>query len=274
MPELPEVETIVRYLRPKIRGRRILDFESYTPRLFRGVSSGAVKKRISGKTIRDIGRCGKYIIFELSGGHNFYVHLMMTGKLLLNPQNTCEKHIRFWMKLSGGNILALHDIRKFGWIRLMRRRPISRGKPNPQTLRLGPDALSLSFQKFQEILKSRQGAIKPLLLNQSILSGIGNIYADEILWYAGIRPMRKAGSFSGKELQALYSAMSQVLRLAIKKGGTSSRDYRKPDGSEGGYYKLRKAYQRAGEKCSRCGGIIKRVIIGQRSAHFCPRHQK
>ncbi len=284
MPELPEVETIVRHLRPQIRGKRILDVWSNTPQLGRGPSAGQVLRLFSGvkfmksdfinftrgREIADVRRAGKNIILMLSGGRELWVHLMMTGKLLWNPANIREKYIRFWMRLSGGNFLALHDIRKFGRIRL-----IPRGKlMKSDFINLGPDALFLSFAKFREIVKKRKGAIKPLLLNQSVISGVGNIYSDEILWYAGVRPTRKADTLSEKELRALYAAMKKVLRLAIKKEGTSSRDYRKPDGSEGGYYRIRKAYQRAGEKCLRDGAVIKRVVIGQRSAHYCPKHQK
>lgn len=284
MPELPEAETIVRFLRPKIRGKQIWDMWSNTPRLFRKVKAGrsdfqrfynfkksGLQKFLRGRKILDICRKGKNIVLNLSGGHDLYIHLMMTGKLLWNPPRIQKKHIRFWIKLSGGDILALHDVRKFGWIRLLSKDKLSRGKP---TLRIGPDALSLSFQRFKEVLGGRKGVIKPLILNQKIISGIGNIYADEILWYAGIKPQRPANALKTRELKKLHLSLQGVLRLAIRKGGTSSRDYRKPDGSEGGYYNIRKAYQRAGEKCSRCGGIIERMVIGQRPAYYCPKHQR
>lgn len=275
MPELPEVETIVRYLRPKIRGKRILGIWSNTPRLFRqNVQLPVLNKLLLGRKIMDAVRLGKNLIFMLEGNYDLYLHLMMTGKLLWNPRNVRGPHIRFRMRLSGGGILVLHDIRKFGWIRLIRRSPTSRGKSGFEKLNLGPDALSLSFQKFRDVFKKRKGAIKPLLLNQSVISGIGNIYSDEILWYAGIYPKRKADSLGYREVKKLYSALRHILGLAIRKGGASARDYRKPDGSKGGYYEIRKAYQRTGERCSLEGAVIKRIKIGQRSAHFCPHHQK
>ena len=133
-----------------------------------------------------------------------------------------------------------------------------------------------SDEKFKEITKRYPNRkIKQILMDQSLLAGVGNIYADEILWYAGIRPDRRTEKFNPAEIKAIYGAMRKVLCCAIQKGGTTSRDYRKPDGSEGGYYKIRKAYQKTGERCARQdGGIIKRIVIGQRSAHYCPKHQR
>ncbi len=264
MPELPEVETIVRYLRPKIRGKRILSVETRGRRVLRyHKNSQEFVKSVAGRRIKNISRLGKNIIFELSGGACFALHLMMTGRLFLDPVKKAP-HDRLIFQLSGGQRLVFNDIRQFGWCRIV---------SAPHKL-AGPDALALKFEKFESLIRLRSGAVKSLLLNQKIISGIGNIYSDEILWYAGIKPTRSADSLSEKESRVLYSAAKKVLHLAIRKEGTSSRDYRKPDGSEGGYYKIRKAYQRAEERCSRCGAIIRRIVIGQRSAHYCPRHQK
>ncbi len=263
MPELPEVETIVRYLRPRIRGKRILEFYSNTPRLFRHHRNPAeVEKAVGGRVIEKVRRLGKNIIFQLSGGRCLVIHLMMTGAILLNPREK-RKHDRMVLRLSGNTRLVFNDIRKFGTCRVVE---------GPEAL-VGPDAFSVGFTKFKDLISSRRGAIKSVLLNQRVVAGIGNIYADEILWYAGIRPTRKADSLCEEELRAVHGAMQKVLKLAIKKEGTSMRDYRKPDDSEGGYYGVRKAYQREGEKCSRDGAVIKRIVIGQRSTHYCPRHQ-
>lgn len=264
MPELPEVETIVRYLRPKIRGKRILGMKVLGKRVLRAHKSPTtITKAVAGKIVKNIRRLGKNIIFDLSGGTSFVIHLMMTGRLLLNPPKLSE-HDRLIVGLSGGDRLVFNDIRQFGWCRVT----------GPRDWLAGPDALSLGLKKFKNLIAPRRGLIKSLFLNQKIISGIGNIYSDEILWYSGIRPTRKADTLSEKELKKLFQAMRRVLLLAIKKEGTSSRDYRKPDGTEGGYYKVRKAYQRTGEKCSRDSEIIQRIKMGGRSAHFCPRHQK
>lgn len=264
MPELPEVETIIRYLRPKIRGRRILGIEVYGKRVLRNHRTHEKFKRaIIGKKIKTIYRIGKNIIFTLNDGLRLVFHLMMTGQLLLDPRQKAS-HERLLIRLSGGKNLVFNDVRQFGWCRVIS----SREKL------AGPDTLSLNLKTFKRVIGTHRGIIKNLLLNQKAISGIGNIYSDEILWHAGIHPLRKAGSLKEREIKKLFSALRHILVLAIKKEGTSARDYRKPDGSEGGYYEIRKVYQRGGEKCSREGAIIKRIRIGSRSAHFCPVHQR
>ncbi len=264
MPELPEVETIVRHLRPKIRGKRILNIEVRGKRVLRYHKSLAdFRKSLAGKKILDVRRLGKNIIFQLHDGTSFAAHLMMTGQLLLNPKGEVG-HERLRLKLSGGNFLIFNDVRQFGWCRVV----------SSSEKLVGPDAFSSSFGTFKLLLRSHRSALKPLLLNQKIISGIGNIYADEILWYAGLRPTRVVNSLNEGEIKKLYNAVHYVLALAIKKEGTSARDYRKPDGTEGGYYKIRKVYQRAGENCLRDGAIIQKIRLGSRSAHFCPQHQK
>ncbi|MBI2640896.1 MAG: DNA-formamidopyrimidine glycosylase [Candidatus Sungbacteria bacterium] len=272
MPELPEVETVVRYLRPKITGRKILDMSSDTPRLFRVRRSRTstemksdfkkIRKQVIGRKIESLDRIGKNILFNLSGGKCLALHLMMTGKILLNPKER-SAHDRLVIKLSGGVQLVFNDPRKFGRCRIL-----EGGKVFP-----GQDALSLRFRGLKSLLGTRKSAIKNFLLDQRAVSGIGNIYSDEILWEAGVRPLRKTNSLREKDIKNLYRAMKRVLALAIKNGGTSMRDYRKPDGKEGGYYQLRKAHHRAGEKCSRDGATIRRIKIGARSAHYCPKHQ-
>lgn len=263
MPELPEVETIVRYLRSRLRGRRILGFEAKAPRLFRGHKNSAeVHRAVLGKKIVGLERVGKNIIFKLENGSYLLLHLMMTGKLLWNPVGQ-RKYDRLIIKLSGGGRLVFNDVRKFGKCQII----------SPEKLLLGRDALTVKFAEFKKLLVGKKGRTKSLLMDQKVLAGIGNIYADETLWYAGIKPTRAASTLNAPELERLYTSVKKVLRLAIKKGGTSSRDYLKPDGSKGKYYEVRKVYQREGEKCARDGAIIKRVKIGGRSSHFCPRHQ-
>jgi len=265
MPELPEVETIVRFLRPRVVGKKILKLASDTPRLFRGHQSiSEVRRKVDGRKILGLDRLGKNIFFRLEGGVCFSIHLMMTGRLLWNPP-VKGVHDRAKIILSGDHSLVLNDIRKFGRCRIVE---------NAKKL-FGPDALVITLDKFQAAAASRKIAVKNFLLDQRVLAGVGNIYADEILWYAGIRPDRRTEKFNPAEIKAIYGAMRKVLCCAIQKGGTTSRDYRKPDGSEGGYYKIRKAYQKTGERCARQdGGIIKRIVIGQRSAHYCPKHQR
>lgn len=264
MPELPEVETIVRYLQPRIRGKRILGVKANTPRLFRDVpASGAISRSIMGKRVRDVSRTGKYIGFALDDGTYLLIHLMMTGKLILGSSPRERKYDRLTLRFSGGTVLTLNDIRKFGRVRLSR---------TPQSL-VGRDPLRITLGEFRGILHGRKGMVKSLLLNQSVLAGIGNIYSDEILWTAGIHPRRKAETLSDAKLRSLYRSCRRVLALAIRKEGSSMRDYETPDGHTGGYYDIRKAYRRAGERCLRDGGIIQRLRVGSRATHFCPVHQ-
>lgn len=221
------------------------------------------KKSVKGRTIQDVMRYGKNIALNLSGGSHLLIHLMMTGRILLNPKEK-KPHDRMDMRLSGGIRLVFNDTRKFGRVRLVK---------NPQNI-VGPDPLRIQFDEFNELMSSRSGALKSVLLNQQVLSGIGNIYADETMWYAGIHPLRQVSDLNATELQKLHRACRRVLKTAIKKEGTTFRDYRKPDDSEGGYFAIRKVYQRTGEKCWRDGAIIKRIVVGQRATHYCPKHQK
>lgn len=273
MPELPEVETIVRYLRPKISGRKILDMDSDTPRLFRDHRSRTstelksdfkkVREQVLGRKIGSLERIGKNIILKLSGGKYLVLHLMMTGKLLLNPAGR-RAHDRLQIRLSGKMKLVFNDIRKFGRCRVL---------SSSQNLG-GPDALSLNLETFKFLFRGRTASIKSILLNQKLINGIGNIYSDEILWQAGIHPARPGESLTKKEIKKIFNATKSILNLAIKKEGATLRDYKKPDGTAGGYYQIRKVYQRTGEKCARDGAIIRRIKIAGRSTHFCPKHQK
>lgn len=263
MPELPEVETIVRYLRPRISGKRILKVVTDTPRLFRDYKNPAeVIRKIKGAEIRDVSRRGKNMVFHLSGGKYFVMHLMMSGRLRLNPVSA-SPHDRLTLFLSGKNKLVFNDARKFGRCRLM-------GSLDGLA---GREPFAISFADFKQALFNRKGAVKPLLLNQNLLAGIGNIYADEMLWFAGIHPLRKASDLKAREMRLLWNGMRRALATGIERGGSSMRSFQSPNGDQGGYYNIRKVYRRTGEKCPRDGGIIQKIVVGQRSAHFCPKHQ-
>lgn len=263
MPELPEVETIVRYLRPRIRGKRIIKVATDTPRLFRDYKNPRdVVRKIEGMAIRDVSRRGKNIVFHLSNGKYFLMHLMMSGRLWLNPPSE-NPHDRLILFLSGRNKIVFNDARKFGRCRLM----------NSLEGLAGKEPLEISATEFKDAILERNGAIKPLLLNQNIFAGIGNIYADEMLWYAGIHPLRKAADLRDGQARSLWNAMRRVLVKGIEKGGSSMRHFQSPNGDQGGYYDIRKVYRRTGEKCPCDGAVIKRIVVGQRSTHFCPLHQ-
>ncbi|MBI2056351.1 MAG: DNA-formamidopyrimidine glycosylase [Candidatus Sungbacteria bacterium] len=266
MPELPEVETIVRAVKPYAEGKKIQAIRSDTPRLFRECKSfGAVKKAVEGKRIIALERIGKNIVFRLDGEYDLWLHLMMSGSLLTGREAGKETYIRMEIELDNGKKILFRDIRKFGRVRLVEKIDTS--------MRLGPDALVVSFSQFAYIIQRKKKAVKTVLLDQSLVCGIGNIYADEILWYAGVMPLRNTDSLSMEEIKKIYKYMNTVLSAAIRVAGTSFRDYRKPDGSEGGYFAARKVYQRTGEACAKDGALIQRTIIAQRGTHFCPAHQ-
>lgn len=262
MPELPEVETIVRYLKPRLCGKRIVGISINEPRTIRGhKSEEEIKIGAVGKKIKNISRTGKNIIFELSNKKFLTFHLMMTGRLLLNPEKSL--HDRMAIVLSGKTTLVFNDLRKFGRCRFLTRLSFA-----------GVDALKATSSQFSCLLRGTRRKIKSVLLDQSVVSGIGNIYADEILWQAGVHPLRRANTLNSEELAQIYSGMMLILRRAIEKGGTTSRDYRKPDGTPGDYYSVRKVYQRTGERCFKDGKVILKIKIGGRTTHFCPLHQK
>lgn len=264
MPELPEVETITRLLRSQISGKKILRIASIgkNNRFFRYFkNSKKLEELVRNRTIKTVDRIGKNIVFKLSGGVDLALHLMMTGKILFNPRGS-RPHDRMRMDLSDNAHIIFNDIRKFGWCRA-----ISPGQ------NLGKDALKIRLKDFSRIVASRKERIKNMLLDQGMIAGIGNIYSDEILWYAGVNPLRPASSLTDKEIAGIYRAMRRILLLAVKKGGSTMRDYQKPDGSKGGYYALRKVYRMTGTPCVQDGALIQRIIVGQRTAHFCPIHQ-
>jgi formamidopyrimidine-DNA glycosylase len=267
MPELPEVQTIVTDLKKVLPGLKITGFWTDIP-AFR-----KIQKEVIGKKILGLERRGKNILIHLSENITLLVHLKLTGHLLCgkHPQN---RFIHLVLILSNGKQLALSDLRKFAKVLIW-----PTGKLNEITdiTKLGPEPLepSFDFKKFREILKSRRGKIKVVLMDQKAIAGIGNIYSDEILWEAGIHPFKSAEKLSEDELKRIFNAIKKVLKKGIEAKGDSMSDYRRPSGEKGRYQEIQNAYQMTGQKCRKHdGGIIKRIKIGGRSAHFCPIHQR
>ncbi|KKS43756.1 MAG: Formamidopyrimidine-DNA glycosylase [Candidatus Azambacteria bacterium GW2011_GWB1_42_17] len=293
MPELPEVQTIVDDLNKKVKGLTIADIWTDWPKQFKRSPGGfdGFKKAVKGEKIMKVWRLGKNIIFDLSGGKKILIHQKMTGHLLVgrwqlknNNWVASDKkglltekvngyiHVMFW--LSNKNMLALSDLRKFAKVLVANERDF---KNLEDVKNIGPDPLKpdFDFKKFKNLITKKRGVIKKVLMDQSIISGIGNIYADDILFTAKIHPLKKTESLGEKELKAIFEAIKKILKKAVKLRGTSTSDYRDTSGKKGGYGEVRLVYQREGEKCSRkCGGIIKRIKINSRSAHFCPICQK
>lgn len=293
MPELPEVETIIRGLRKKVIGRTITSFWTDTPSIIKKPTIKKIKKEILGLKILGIKRIAKNIIFKLSEEKIMLIHQKISGHLLYGKwemkknkphplrnkylEDKENQYIRVIFGLDNGYQMALSDLRKFAKIIF--------GKADeilnlPEIKELGPDPLekSFDFEKFKVILKTRTGKkrtgkIKQILMNQKIISGIGNIYSDEILWRARIHPLTPANKLSEKELKKIFEAMKEILSLAVEEGGSSVSDYRDVEGKKGGYQDIQNAYGREGEDCRRCGKEIERIKIGNRSSYFCPKCQ-
>lgn len=290
MPELPEVETIVNDLKKVLPRLKIHDVWSDV------FNAQKIKKEIKGEKILKIERRGKNILIHLSKEKTILIHQKMTGHLLYGKWQTADRqppttktkwiavesgplqddpenrfiHLLFF--LSNGYQLALCDMRKFAKVTILATKKLSN-----EFKKIGVDALDkkLTLKKFTEIIKTRNGKIKNILMDQSLIAGIGNIYADEILWRAGTHPLRPTNTLKEKELKNIYKAIKPILKKAIKERGSSYIDYRDAFGKKGNYQKMHFAYQQTGKKCKKKdGGIIQKIKINGRSAHFCPKHQK
>ena len=275
MPELPEVETIARGLREAgLVGQTIRDARVRWPRSVEGLAPRAFAARLRGCTIRSIGRRAKFIVIELDGPNDILVHLRMTGRLdLAAPDAAVGKHQHVILDLSGGRQLRFSDPRKFG-------RWYVSPRPHARLAGLGPEPLDRRFSSVQMTrrLRGRAAMLKPLLLNQSFLAGLGNIYVDEALWDARLHPRRKANTLSAEEGRRLYRAVRKVLRRGIRGMGTSlgrgSTNFYSVAGRRGRNQEGLKVFRKTGEPCPRCGGPIDRIIVGQRSTHICAACQR
>jgi formamidopyrimidine-DNA glycosylase len=261
MPELPEVETIKTDLHKLIIGKKIMRVNIYNPKVIRQPSPAVFKKSLEGQTIKQLLRRGKLLILELSNGKFLTVHLKMTGQLVI-PGGAKSSRVSF--NLSGGMILDFNDQRLFGELRL-----VDDWKKLPFIQRLGPEPFDLTYPDFKQMILKKKTTIKPLLLDQSFISGIGNIYAAEILFHAKINPQRSAQSLTEKEKQALYRQMQRVLKSAIKHGGSSVDDYVRVSGRNGQYGRLHKVYNRQGKPCLVCAKPVERISQGGRGTYFC-----
>jgi formamidopyrimidine-DNA glycosylase len=263
VPELPEVETVVRSIAPLV-GRRIVSAEFRCRRVLRGCDPRAMAARIRGRRIAGIRRYGKFILVSLEGGGYLVVHLGMTGRLLLG--GPAGKHTHAVLTLDRG-VLLYDDSRQFGCIEFSQKFPA-------RVAKLGPEPLEVPFEDFAAALKRRKTRIKTLLLNQSFLRGLGNIYADEALFRAGIHPLAVPSRLRKDRARRLHEAIVAVLTEAIAAGGSSISDYVDAHGRKGFFQLSHRVYQRTGEPCVTCGTPIRRVLVAQRSSHFCPKCQK
>jgi formamidopyrimidine-DNA glycosylase len=255
MPELPEAETIVRSLRPHVAGRRIVGARFLAPRVSRDEASVLV-----GRVVVDVARYGKQVLLVLDRGV-VLVKLGMTGALLWNGD--AGPYTRAVIETDGGTLL-FDDVRQFGSLTLLGRAPES----------LGPDPLEIGAAEFAERMRGRDTELKRLLLDQSFVRGIGNIYADEALFDAGLSPRRRTRRVRVGEAAALHGAIQELLKLAIAHRGSSVSDYVDAAGERGGFQNLHRVYRKEGAPCPRCGTAIRRIVVAQRGTHYCPRCQR
>ena len=272
MPELPEVEVIKTGLKRKLRNRVIRKVKLSFSGGIKNLSPQAFSRKLTGRRIEDVSRRGKFLIFSLDDGSFLVIHLKMTGQLIYQQaKEEMARHTRIVFQLDGGFQLRFIDLRKFGAIYLVRDL-----REIPAFLNLGPEPLERNFTAhcLRRILKGRSGKIKPLLLDQNLIAGLGNIYAMEALYRARMSPERRAEGLSSSEVKKLHGAIKDVLREAISARGTSTDTYRNSEGRRGRFqYKLA-VYQREGMPCFWCGTRISRVKISGRNTYFCPGCQK
>ena len=272
MPELPEVETIARTLAPAVVGRRIAGVELiYRPLLRTGSRRGLAA--LAGRSVLGVRRRGKMLLISCEGGRTLVFHLKMTGQFLFAAASEPrDKHTRLIMRFDDGRKeLRFRDVRKFGFLLCVEGEPES---SCGELACLGPEPLDIALPEFAAVIKARRGRVKSVLLDQRRIAGIGNIYADEMLFDARIHPERPASSLREDAVERLYESMKNVLSLAIAGKGSTLRDYRDAEGNEGSFQESHKVYGRAGEPCVTCGTPIQMKRIGGRSSHYCPRCQR
>jgi len=267
MPELPEVETTVRGLETVLKGRRLTRVEPRRPDLRRPIPDD-LGQRLTGARITELGRRAKYGLIGTDRGDTLVFHLGMSGHWRIDPAEL-DKHDHLLLETEDDRRLTLNDVRRFGTLDLV---PTAGLAGWPAFRALGPEPFGLDPKWFREVFKGRSAPIKVLLLDQRIVAGIGNIYACEALFHAGIHPARAAGSLSLARLARLAAAIGKVLDEAIAAGGSSLRDFASPDGTLGYFSKSFAVYDREGEACGG-GGTVRRIVQGGRSTFYCPKCQ-
>lgn len=291
MPELPEVEVTRRRIAPLLVGRRVARVRTSPPSYFFLTPPARLRRGLEGRELGKLERVGKYLVAEVEGGARLLLHLGMTGQLFadgvasvrllsasrraaLAPEEQRrfepDRHTHLRVEFADeGPAVIFRDVRKFGKVQLL-----APGERSERLDRLGTDALAITGPALFAATRGRSAAIKTLLLDQAIVAGTGNIYADEALFLAGVRPRRPAGRVTRAECARIALALRQVMLRSIETGGSSISDYVAPDGSDGAYQDERRVYARAGEACAACGARIRRSVLGQRSAHWCPGCQR
>ena len=274
MPELPEVETVVRSLSEPLRGRTLSKVKVLHSPSVEG--SPKSPNSVSGHKIERMFRRGKFIRIDLNGGLGMAVHLRMTGWLGIRPAYVKDPKFDPYLRLrffldDGSECLDFQDIRTFGRVWCGKSAEID---ALHALSKLGPEPLEIDADAFAQRLRSRGGRLKALLLNQEFLAGVGNIYADEALFAARLHPLASASRVKPESARRLHGAIQRILSAAIDAGGSSVENFRRPDGEKGWFQRELLIYGREGEACSSCGTAVKRIVMGQRGTWFCPACQK
>jgi formamidopyrimidine-DNA glycosylase len=273
MPELPEVETVRRTLQHALRDRRITEVSRIAwERTVAAPTPERFRQALHERAIIDVDRRAKYIIIRLDQDEALVVHLRMTGRLMIAAADVePDQHTHVVFQLDNGQQLMFRDTRKFGRISLLDAEGVA-----ALDGRLGPEPLAetLTVAAFATLLHHRKGRLKPLLLDQRLLAGLGNIYVDEALWIARLHPLQPAHQLDEAQIEALYAAIKQVLTSAIENRGTTFADYRDGWGFEGSNQSFLNVYDRKDQPCPRCGTPIERIVVGQRGTHVCPHCQQ
>lgn len=273
MPELPEVETVRRSIAGRVRGERLQGVSIFFPGCVEGIPPEELSGRLRGKRVEGVERIGKYLVFLVEGGERLTVHLRMTGSLRIASRwdPGAGPYTRLVFEFESGLALRFDDVRKFGRVAWFPSQSALLDR-----LKVGVEPLAAEFtpERLRAIVSGRRRPIKSLLLDQRLIAGVGNIYADESLFAAGVAPWRESGSLSAHEVEALWQALGATLRAGIAHKGTTLRDYVDGDGRPGGFAKRLRVYGREGKPCRRCGEPVRRAKVGGRSSFHCPRCQK
>lgn len=274
LPELPEVETIKNTLAPKIRGKEFVEVQVKLPKVIASPSPETFCQELKRKTVTELGRRGKYLLIFLTSNLTLILHLRLSGRLTYTPSPfPPARHTHVIFTFHDGAQLHFNDLRQFGQLSLV---PTLELAQFPPLAKLGPEPLSPSFnaEAFADLISQRKGQLKPLLIDQTFLAGIGNIYADEILFHTGLSPRRSAATLTPSEVARLYQSICTVLEAGISSRGTSVRDYVDGEGKRGDYQNKLCVYAREKMPCFSCGNPIERQRLGGRSTYFCPTCQK
>lgn len=273
MPELPEVEAVKRGLDQSIVGKRVTAIEVMWPKIIRHDDIEAFKQSLIGQVCQRIDRRGKFLLIYFDT-HVLLSHLRMEGKYFLcDKEQPVHKHTHVILELDEQEELRYHDVRKFGRMELLE---IGQEFQHPSLAKLGPEPTPATFSThvIKEYLSGRTTAIKNILLDQRMVAGIGNIYADEILFDAYVHPEMSAAEITDEEIQQLYYSIISIMQAAIKAGGSTIRSYTNMFREAGHYQAYHQVYGKDGERCSRCGTIIEKTKVGGRGTHFCPNCQR